>query len=123
MECKPKRKMAATLCFGPPSRTPAGRALHCIVAPSLFGLERSPIMPMITLSAHYDGRQIRLDEAYDLKPGTKLFVTVLSEPELDNAHEGWMNLAAAGLTDAYGKGEPEYSPDMLKKVNPEYEGR
>lgn len=80
------------------------------------------MMPMITLSAHYDGRQIRLDEAYDLKPDTKLFVTVLSEPEPDNAHKDWMNLSAARLTDAYGKGEPEYSPDMLKEVNPEYEG-
>lgn len=76
-------------------------------------------MPMITLPAHYNGKQICLDEAYDLLPDTKLFVTIISE----NDYKDWLNLSGTRLTDAYGEDEPEYSLDMLKEENSEYEGR
>ena len=53
-------------------------------------------MPMITMPAHFDGKQICLD-----KP--------------DDECEGWLNLSIQGLEDGYGEDEPEYSTDLIKK--------
>lgn len=43
------------------------------------------------------------------------------EEKLDR--EDWLRLSALGLERAYGEDEPEYSLDLIKKPNPEYEGR
>jgi hypothetical protein len=74
----------------------------------------------ITLRAYYDGEQIRLDEPFELKPGTPLTVTVW--PEEDSEREDWTRLSLRSLENAYGENEPEYSLDMIKRPNPEYEG-
>ena len=39
---------------------------------------------LLTVPAHFDGDQIRLNVGIDLKPGTRLLVTILDEQE---AHE------------------------------------
>ncbi len=80
-------------------------------------------MPMITLPAHYDGKQICLDEAFELLPDTKLFVTIISDLKPENDYKDWLSLSGERLTHAYGENEPEYSTNMLKEVNSEYEGR
>ena len=80
-------------------------------------------MPMLALPAHFDGERIRLDEPFDLLPNTKLIVTILPELEPDNEYEAWLHLSGQRLEDAYGGKEPEYSSDLLKEVNPDYEGR
>ena len=80
-------------------------------------------MPMMTVSAHFDGDRICLDEPFDLEPNMKLIVTILPGPESHSEHESWLNLSSQRLKDAYGKNEPEYSSDLLKEVNPDYEGR
>jgi len=38
-------------------------------------------MPTIALRAHYDGKQILLDEDYELSPNTQLMVTLLASPD------------------------------------------
>ena len=80
-------------------------------------------MPMIAVSAHFDGERIRLDEPFDLKPNTKLIVTILAEKEPGSDHESWSNLSSQRLEDAYGKNEPEYSSNLIKEANPDYERR
>ena len=75
-------------------------------------------MPIISLSAHFDGKQICLDEPFDLKPDAKLIVTVLPEQELDDEHRIWLALSGQKLEDTYGENEPEYSSDLIKEVNP-----
>ena len=80
-------------------------------------------MPMITLPAHFDGKQICLDEAFELLPNTKLFVTIISENNSKNDYKDWLNLSGTRLTDAYGDNEPEYLQNLLKEENPGYEGR
>jgi len=80
-------------------------------------------MPMIALSAHFDGERICLDEPFDLEPNTKLIVTILPEPESDHEYKDWLYLSGQRLEEAYGENEPEYSIDLLKEVNPDYEGR
>jgi hypothetical protein len=75
-----------------------------------------------TLRAHFDGKQILLDEPFELEPNTKLIVTVL--PESSNGEqEDWAQLSLESLARAYGDDEPEYSLDLIKEANPEYEGR
>jgi hypothetical protein len=80
-------------------------------------------MDTITLRAHFDGERILLDEPYELEPDTKLLVTVLPNHESNGEREEWHGLSAAGLAQAYGDDEPEYSLEMIKEANPEYEGR
>jgi hypothetical protein len=58
-------------------------------------------MPMITIPARFDGKQIRLDEP-------------------NNEREAWLNLSIQGLEGAYGEDEPEYSTDLIKEVNPHF---
>ncbi len=76
-----------------------------------------------TLRAHFDGNQILLDEPCELEPDTKLIVTVLPKDNSDGEREAWLRLSMKKLEDAYGQDEPEYSLDLIKEANPEYEGR
>lgn len=76
-----------------------------------------------TLRAHFDGSQILLDEPYELEPDTKLIVTVLPKDNSNAEHEAWLHLSMKKLEDAYADDEPEYSLDLIKEANPEYEGR
>jgi len=79
-------------------------------------------MQSITLRAHFDGKQILLDEPVDLEPDTQLMVTVL--PKSENGEDSdWTRLSLESLARAYGDDEPEYSLDLIKEPNPEYEGR
>jgi hypothetical protein len=78
-----------------------------------------------TLRAHFDGRQIVLDEPFELEPDTELLVTVLPKEQSEEAaeREAWLKLSEKRLQDAYGEAEPEYSLDMIKEPNPQYESR
>jgi hypothetical protein len=80
-------------------------------------------MDTVTLHAHFDGEQIRLDEPYELEPNTKLLITVLSNGQSDGDQDEWLYLSTTSLAQAYGNDEPEYTSEMIKEVNPEYEGR
>lgn len=80
-------------------------------------------MPIIALPAHFDGERICLDEPFDFEPDTRLIVTILPRQEPDNEHETWLLLSGKRLEHAYGENEPEYSSDLLKEVNADYEAR
>jgi len=80
-------------------------------------------MNTITLPAHFDGQHIRLDVPFILEPHTRLIVTVLPQTLTDTEQIAWQLLSSAGLSDAYGDDEPEYSLNLLKEENPDYEGR
>ena len=78
-------------------------------------------MEIVTLQAHFDGRQILLDEPFDMTPNTKLVVSVIRMP--DEEREDLMRFSLSNLERAYGDDEPEYSLDLIKERNPKYEGR
>jgi len=80
-------------------------------------------MDNVTLHAHFDGEQIRLDEPYELQPDTKLLITVLPKRRSTGEPEEWLFVSITGLAHAYGDNEPEYSVEMIKEANPEYERR
>ncbi|MGI8655904.1 MAG: hypothetical protein ACR2LC_11870 [Pyrinomonadaceae bacterium] len=78
-------------------------------------------MNSVSIPAHFDGERILLDEPFELEPNTKLIITVL--PKSDAEHDSWRRLSGKRLEEAYGESEPEYSLDLIKEANPEYEGR
>ena len=80
-------------------------------------------MSLRTVCAHFDGQHIHLDEPCDLQPDTQLLVTVLQEQKPDEERETWLLLSSKGLERAYGEDEAEYSLDLIKEPNPEYERR
>ena len=76
-------------------------------------------MKVISLSAHFDGRSIQLDEPYSLQPNTKLVVTIL--PEQLTEREAWLNFSKNQLNDAYDR-DDDYPLDTIKTINPDYAG-
>lgn len=75
-------------------------------------------MSAITLKAHFDGKQICLDEPYELQPDTKLIVAVVSGDSLEDERQAWLAASQAGLARAYGDDEPDYSRAVLRETPP-----
>jgi hypothetical protein len=73
-------------------------------------------MKPVILRAHFDGREIKLDDPYDLPPQVRLMVTVLPT---DISNDLWKELAKTGLGRAYGDGEPEYPLSMVAEPGSE----
>ncbi|TVQ97697.1 MAG: hypothetical protein EA399_12440 [Desulfovibrionales bacterium] len=71
-------------------------------------------MPTITLKAHFNGKNIQLDEPCDLPDDAQLLVTILSPPPLEAERAAWSSLAAESLSRAYGKDEPEYTMEDIQ---------
>jgi hypothetical protein len=80
------------------------------------------LMETKTLRAHFDGRQILLDEPCELEPNVELIITVLPKPS-DEERKDWTPFSMESLARAYDDDEPEYSLDLIKEANPAYEGR
>jgi hypothetical protein len=78
-------------------------------------------MKTLSVTAHFDGKHIQLDEPLDLELNTKLMVTVLSSQ--DSERLAWQQLSSQGLAHAYDNNEEEYSLDDVKVPNPTYERR
>lgn len=76
-------------------------------------------MQIISLSAHFDGQSIQLDEPYKLEPNTQLIVTIL--PEQPTEHQAWLSLSRHQLNNAYSQ-DDEYPLDAIKTLNPDYAG-
>ena len=68
-------------------------------------------MASLSVHAHYDGKQILLDEPVSLPVGRPLLVTVLDGTD-ESAN--YASLASTGLSAAYGTSEPEYSEADLR---------
>ena len=71
-------------------------------------------MNAITLPAHFDGRQIQLDEPFEMEPDTNLMVTVLPKQQEEEERRDWLFLSQQGLQGVYGEDEPEYPLTMLR---------
>lgn len=77
-------------------------------------------MKYVTLTGHFDGEKICIDEPVKLKTNTKLMITVLTEETADEEHKVWFSLSAEGLENAYGEHEKGYSLSLIKEPNPDY---
>ena len=76
-------------------------------------------MNAVALKAHYDGKQICLDEPYPLQPNSKLVVLVVRELSNDDDREELHEMGRQSLARAYGDDEPDYSDRLGKKLPPE----
>ena len=75
-------------------------------------------MSAITLKAHYDSKQICLDEPFERQPNSKLIVTVVSGDSLEDERQAWLIASQAGFARAYGADEPDYSHAALRETPP-----
>ncbi|MCJ7724128.1 MAG: hypothetical protein MUP03_08345 [Anaerolineales bacterium] len=67
-----------------------------------------------------DSRHLMLKEPIQIPPGSQVIVTI--EPvEAIAEDQASYTLSMQGLQAAYGENEPEYSLDMIKTPNPEYQ--
>jgi hypothetical protein len=82
-------------------------------------------MNLVTIPAHFDGKQIQLYNRVNIEAGAKLIITILPIPKnieaKNETNDDWMSLAMAGLESAYGENEPEYSLNLIIEPNPNYE--
>ncbi|MEG4246708.1 hypothetical protein QUA46_26815 [Microcoleus sp. MON2_D6] len=76
-------------------------------------------MKLISLSAHFDGQSIQLDEPYKLEPNIKLIITVL--PEQLAEREAGLWLSRHQLNKAYNQND-DYPLNAIKTPNPDYAG-
>ena len=72
-------------------------------------------MSAITLKAHFDGKQVCLDEPYPLQPNTKLFVTIVPD-SLEEERRAWLAASQAAFARAYGDDEPDYSNAVILEL-------
>ena len=66
----------------------------------------------VSLSAHYDGKSIVLDEDYPLAPETKLLVTVIADADdggMQAERRAWSAQSKRAMSRVFGDDEPEYS--------------
>ena len=73
-------------------------------------------MNAVALKAHFDGKQICLDESYPLQPNSKLVVLVMPEPSGETEREELYEVGRQSLARAYGDNEPDYSDRLGKKL-------
>ena len=70
-------------------------------------------MPLFSVPAHFDGKHVQLDEDVQLKPQSKLIVTVL-EPD-DSERRDFLRLSQTSLATSYDDDEVEYTIDDIVK--------
>lgn len=74
-------------------------------------------MKTVTLTAHFDGEHIQLDEAFKLPSHARLLVTILPEPPADSERDEWYALSKSGLARAYTDDEPDYPATLVRRSN------
>lgn len=94
-----------------------------MIANKLIGYCRLTIMAQTAFRAHFDGQHVLLDEPCDIPANTRLIVFVPGDQSLSEEREFWMAAGIQSLARAYGEDEPEYSLDLVKEANPDYEAR
>lgn len=72
-------------------------------------------MKTVTVTAHFDGEHIRLDEPLELPSRARLLVTVLPESPAAAEREAWYALSKSGLARAYSDDEPDYPASLVRK--------
>jgi hypothetical protein len=78
--------------------------------------------PMKILKAHFQGGKILLDESFPLSPTTSLRVVVWPDDQHDEEREEWSLLTQCGLAASFDEDKREYSLDLIKEPNPDFEG-
>lgn len=75
-------------------------------------------MKTVTLTAHFDGEHIRLDEPFELPSDARLLVTILPASVGTAERAYWYELSKSGLARAYSDDEPDYPASLVRKQTP-----
>jgi hypothetical protein len=67
-----------------------------------------------------DSRHLKLKRPIEIAPGSTVMITIEHAESVSEAQQ-WYMLSSQGLEEAYGEDEPEYSLDMIKAPNPDYQ--
>ena len=70
-------------------------------------------MPLLSVPAHFDGKHVQLDEDIDLKPDSKLIVTVLETDDVER--QDFLRLSQSSLAASYDEDEVGYGEEDLLK--------
>ncbi len=68
-----------------------------------------------------DATHLELSEPVDSPAGRKLVVSVVEADESFEERRQGLAASEAGLQGAYSDSEPDYSVDLIKEPNPEYD--
>ncbi len=68
-----------------------------------------------------DATHLELSEPVDLPPGRKLVISVVEADEEFDERRQWLAASEDNLRAAYNDSEPDYSLDLLRDRNPEFE--
>ncbi len=68
-----------------------------------------------------DATHLELSEPVDLPPGRKLVISVVEADEEFDERKQWLAASEDNLRAAYADSEPDYSLDLLRDRNPEFE--
>ncbi len=66
--------------------------------------------------------KIELVDKLNIPEGTRVLVTPIPSTNLDEDRSEWEHVSLQGLSKCYGDDEPEYGLELVKEMNPEYEG-
>jgi hypothetical protein len=67
-----------------------------------------------------DSLLLKLKKPIFLAPGSTIFISVQSTEGVSE-EQAWYQFSSSNLEIAYGADEPDYTPDMIKVANPEYQ--
>jgi len=67
-----------------------------------------------------DSNHLELMQPIQISPGSNVIVMIVL-PEGVRENQAWYQLSAQGLVSAYGDDEPEYSADLIKVANPDFQ--
>lgn len=67
-----------------------------------------------------DANHLKLLQPIHISPGSKVVVVIVSL-EGTRESQAWHQLSARGLAAAYGDDEPEYSVDLIRTPNPDFQ--
>ena len=68
-----------------------------------------------------DENHLKLVRRIEIPAGSKVMVSVVRFDDAENENEVWQQLAAECLAAAYDETEPEYSAQLIKRCNPEFQ--
>jgi hypothetical protein len=66
-----------------------------------------------------DAQHLHLNQPILIPAGSRVLVTLASPEETER--QSWLPLSVQGLTAAYGDDEPDYSAELVKEPNPDYQ--
>ncbi|MBF0229475.1 MAG: hypothetical protein HQK63_07785 [Desulfamplus sp.] len=67
-----------------------------------------------------DANHLKLLYPIHIPPDSKIMISILPNINIDDEYENWVEFSIEQVANFYSKDEPEYSDNLIKKINPEF---